>query len=96
MVASSVEKIFEIDGHVGCAVSGLTADARMLVEHARVDAQHHTFVYNEPIKIESLTQAIYDLSLRFGEGTGGGTLIMGRPFGVALLIAGVDELGAHL
>ena len=36
---SSIEKVFEIDSHVGCAVSGLTADARMLVEHARVEAQ---------------------------------------------------------
>ena len=39
IVPSSVEKIFEIDSHLGCAVSGLTADARMLVEHARVEAQ---------------------------------------------------------
>lgn len=39
MVSTSVEKLFEIDTHVGCAVSGLTADAKMLVEHARVEAQ---------------------------------------------------------
>lgn len=39
MVPSSIEKIFEIDRHIGCACSGLTADARMLVEHARVEAQ---------------------------------------------------------
>lgn len=39
MVSTSVEKLFEIDVHVGCAVSGLTADAKMLVEHARVEAQ---------------------------------------------------------
>lgn len=39
IVPSSVEKVFEIDTHIGCAVSGLTADARMLVEHARVEGQ---------------------------------------------------------
>ena len=39
MVSTSVEKLFEIDTHVGCAVSGLTADSKMLVEHARVEAQ---------------------------------------------------------
>lgn len=39
IVPSSVEKIFELDDHIGCAVSGLTADARMLVEHARVECQ---------------------------------------------------------
>lgn len=39
IVPESVEKVFEIDTHIGCAVSGLTADARMLVEHARVESQ---------------------------------------------------------
>lgn len=39
IVPGSVEKVFEIDTHIGCAVSGLTADARMLVEHARVEGQ---------------------------------------------------------
>lgn len=36
---SSVEKIMEIDEHLGCAMSGLIADARTLVEHARVETQ---------------------------------------------------------
>lgn len=30
--------------------------------------QNHTFTYDEPIKIESVTQAVCDLALRFGEG----------------------------
>jgi len=29
----------EIDRHIGCAMSGLTADARTMVDHARVTAQ---------------------------------------------------------
>lgn len=37
--SDSIEKIMEIDSHVGCAMSGLTADARTMVEHARVTAQ---------------------------------------------------------
>lgn len=36
---SSIEKIMEIDNHLGCAVSGMTADARTMIEHARVAAQ---------------------------------------------------------
>lgn len=67
MVSNSVEKIFELDSHIACAVSGLTADAKMLVDHARVEAQHHTFVFNEKIRTESLTQKICDLALQFGE-----------------------------
>ena len=66
----------EIDEHVGCAVSGLTADARTLVDHGRVQAQQHRFSYNEPMPTESVTQALCDLALRFGEddddGGGGG------------------------
>ncbi|KAF4470727.1 proteasome component PUP2 [Fusarium albosuccineum] len=93
---SSVEKIVEIDRHIGCAMSGLQADARSMVEHARVECQSHAFNYNEPLRVESCTQAICDLALRFGEGADGEETIMSRPFGVALLIAGFDEDGPQL
>ncbi|EGP83898.1 proteasome core particle subunit alpha 5 [Zymoseptoria tritici IPO323] len=93
---SSVEKIVEIDRHVGCAMSGLQADARSMIEHARVTSQSHEFHYNERLGVESCTQAICDLALRFGEGADGEESIMSRPFGVALLIAGYDENGPSL
>ena len=86
---SSIEKIVEIDSHVGAAQSGLIADAKTLIDRARVNAQSHTFTYEEPIPIRSLTQSICDLALSFGEG--GEDAIMSRPFGVALLIGGYDE-----
>lgn len=56
---ASVEKIAEIDTHIGAAMSGLVADARTLVDHARVEAQNHTFTYDEPIGVEALTQGEY-------------------------------------
>jgi len=95
---SSVEKIMEIDSHIGCAMSGLTADARTLIDHARVETQNHRFTYDEPMNLEATTQAICDLALRFGEDRKGGSKedIMSRPFGVALLIGGVDEHGPAL
>ncbi|KAJ6415774.1 hypothetical protein OIU84_004549 [Salix udensis] len=58
----------EIDECIGCAMSGLIADARTLVEHARVETQNHRFSYGEPMTVESTTQALCDLALRFGEG----------------------------
>ena len=94
--ASSVEKIVEIDQHIGCAMSGLQADARNLVEHARVECQNHAFHYAEPLRVESCTQAICDLALRFGETGDDEESVMSRPFGVALLIAGFDEDGPQL
>jgi len=62
---SSVEKIAEIDTHVGAAMSGLVADARTLVDHARVEAQNHRFTYDEPIGVEALTQGELSLLLLF-------------------------------
>jgi 20S proteasome subunit alpha 5 len=67
-----------------------------MIEHARVEAQNHAFNYAEPLRVESCTQAICDLALRFGEGAEGEESIMSRPFGVALLIAGFDEDGPSL
>lgn len=90
---ASVEKIAEVDAHIGAAMSGLVADARTLVDHARVEAQNHTFTYAEPVGVEALTQAVCDLALSFGEGRDGDAeKRMSRPFGVALLIAGCDDL----
>ena len=86
----------EIDTHLGCAMSGLTADARTIVDHARVTAQNHAFTYDERIKVESVTQAVCDLALRFGESVHDEDAMMSRPFGVALLIAGIDEVGPQL
>ncbi|GAA5831889.1 hypothetical protein JCM5353_008133 [Sporobolomyces roseus] len=94
--SDSVEKIMEIDRHIGCAMSGLTADARTMVDHARVTAQNHNFTYDENIKVESVTQAVADLALRFGEGANEEEASMSRPFGVALLIAGYDQHGPQL
>lgn len=90
---SSIEKVMEVDAHVGCAMSGLTADARTMVDHARMECQNHTFTYDEPMPVESITQSLCDLALRFGEGDNDS---MSRPFGVALLIAGNSEKGPQL
>lgn len=101
---TSLEKVFEVDRHIGVAVSGLVADARTLVDHARVECQNHRFTYDEPLRIESLTQSVCDLKMQFGEGgddeeegeEGKKKQRMSRPFGVSLLIAGVDERGPQL
>ena len=63
----SVEKIFEIDNHLACAMSGLTADARTLVDFARNEAQNHWFTYNENISVESCVNSIADMALDFSD-----------------------------
>lgn len=91
------EKLVEIDSHCACAMSGIVGDARILIDHARVEAQNHAFNFNEPMDIEAITQSVSDLAINFGEGyEGSKRKPMARPYGVALLIGGVDAKGPQL
>ncbi len=87
---TSIEKIFQIDEHIGCATSGLVADARALVDYARITAQINRVTYNERVSVEQLVKRICDYKQNYTQF--GGV----RPFGTALLVAGVDEFGIHL
>ena len=93
---ASVEKIMEVDSHIAVAVSGLIGDARTLVDHARIEAQNHSFTFDETVGVEALTQSVCDLALGFGESAERGEQKMSRPFGVALLLAGYDSKGPQL
>jgi len=88
--AASIEKIFQIDEHIGCATSGLVADARVLVDRARIEAQINRLYYDEKISVESLVKRICDFKQTYTQY--GGV----RPFGTALLVAGVDDVDIHL
>jgi proteasome alpha subunit len=90
MEPKSIEKIFQIDEHIGCATSGLVADARVLVDNARVTAQVSKITYDERISVEMLVKKICDYKQNYTQY--GGV----RPFGTALLVAGVDDQGVHL
>ncbi|MDI6883833.1 MAG: archaeal proteasome endopeptidase complex subunit alpha [Hadesarchaea archaeon] len=86
----SIEKIFQIDEHIGAAASGLIADARVLIDHARIEAQINRLRYDEPISVQALAKRIGDIKQLYTQH--GGV----RPFGARLLIAGVDGKEAHL
>lgn len=77
-----------IDSHVGAAVSGITADARTLIDHARVVCQNHTFTYDEKMPIEAIAQSLCDKALSFGEDEDSD---ISRPFGVSLILGGIDN-----
>ncbi len=86
----SIEKIFQVDEHIGAAASGLIADARVLIDHARIEAQINRLRYDEPISVQALAKRIGDIKQLYTQH--GGV----RPFGARLLIAGVDVKSAHL
>jgi len=80
----SIEKIYEIDEHIAAATVGLVADGRKLIDQARIEAQRHRLVYEEPITIKQL---VYEMSSYMQIFTQYGGL---RPFGVTLLLGGYD------
>jgi len=83
-------KIFQVDQHVGAAIIGLGSDARVLIDQARIDAQSNKLTYDEPIDLEEVTQKICDIQQRYTQNGGG------RPFGVAMILGGVDKSGPHI
>ena len=83
--ADTIEKIYKIDEHICAATSGLVADARVLIDRARIEAQINRLTYDEPISVKELARKICDFKQQYTQF--GGV----RPFGVSLLIAGVDE-----
>jgi len=96
MEPAAIEKIAEVDKHVGLASSGLTADSKTLIDRARLECQNHWFTYNENMSVESVAQAVSNLAIKFGDSDDDEEGAMSRPFGVALLFAGVDDKGPQL
>lgn len=84
------KKIYELDDHVATAISGNSPDARVLVREARLACQGHRLTYDEPIGIESLTSSLGDLLQQYTQNAGV------RPFGVSMIIGGVDVTGCRM
>src|SRR3989338_8409099 len=90
VVPESVEKIWQIDDHIGAAASGIISDARVLIERAQMRAQQNKVTFDSPIDASSIVKEICTLKQIC---TQSGGL---RPFGVSILIAGIDEDGPKL
>ncbi|MEM3372864.1 MAG: archaeal proteasome endopeptidase complex subunit alpha [Candidatus Anstonellales archaeon] len=86
LVPESLKKIFEVDKHVATVASGLVGDARRLIDYARLEAQRYTITYDEPASVEHIAKELSDI-MQFFTQYGGG-----RPFGVSLLVCGIDEV----
>lgn len=84
MIGESIEKIYQVDEHIGAATSGLVADGRRIIDRARIMAQSHRITYEEPMGVDMLTKDICDFQQLHTQVAGT------RPFGTALLIGGVD------
>jgi len=90
IVPEAVEKIYQIDEHIGSTFAGISSDARVLVERSQIRAQQHRVQYDTPIDVISIVKDITNLK-QITTQSGGF-----RPFGVSLLIGGVDVTGPKL
>lgn len=82
---TSTEKLYKLNDKITVAVAGLTADAEILINTARVFAQNYLKTYNEEVPVESLVRKLSDIKQGY---TQFGGL---RPYGVSFIYAGHDE-----
>jgi len=90
IIPESIEKIWQIDDHIGSTASGILSDARVLIERAQLRAQQHRITFDSEIDTLTIVKDICDLKQIC---TQSGGL---RPFGVSILIAGIDKDGPKL
>ena len=83
-------KIFQLDEHVGTTIAGLGSDARVLIEQARILCQQNRLLYEEPLDVEVLARTISDQAQAYTQYAGV------RPFGVSMILGGVDKTGCRL
>ncbi|KAL2039043.1 hypothetical protein N7G274_008092 [Stereocaulon virgatum] len=89
-LSSYQKKVIGIDEHFGIALAGLASDARVLSNFMKQQALASKMTYGRPIPLERIVTQIGDRAQT-------STQVYGkRPYGVGLLIAGIDETGPHL
>ena len=90
IIPESVEKIFKMDDHIGATASGILSDARVLIERGQVKAQQHSVTYDSPVDTITIVKEICALQQICTQSAGL------RPFGVSILVAGIDRDGPKL
>lgn len=89
-LSSYQKKIVPIDSHLGLSLAGLASDARVLSNFMKQQALSSRLVYGRAIPLSRLVMSIGDRAQTNTQHSGK------RPYGVGLLIAGVDASGPHL
>jgi len=84
LLCRSAKKIVSLDNHIALACAGLKADARVLINRARIECQSHRLTLEDPVTVEYITRYIAGLQQKYTQS--GGV----RPFGLSTLIVGFD------
>jgi 20S proteasome subunit alpha 6 len=75
---------------MGIAIAGLASDARVLSNFMKQQSLASKMTYGRPLQLERIVSRIGDRAQTNTQHYGK------RPYGVGLLVAGVDEAGPHL
>ncbi|KAL3372144.1 hypothetical protein AABB24_008599 [Solanum stoloniferum] len=89
-LSSHQKKIFKVDDHIGVAIAGLTADGRVLSRYMRTECINYSYSYESPLPVGRLVVQLADKAQVCTQRS------WKRPYGVGLLVGGLDESGAHL
>jgi len=87
---STLRKIENLADNAGVVYAGMPSDYRVLLKKGRKAAQKYISKYRDPIPTSQIVREVAGIAQEFTQQ--GGV----RPFGVSLMIAGIDDNGPHL
>ena len=81
----SIRKIVQIDNHIMATFAGLQADARVIIDKARLECQSFRFQLEDEPTIEYIAKSIAETKQKYTQK--GGV----RPFGISAFFAGIQD-----
>jgi len=81
----TVTHMYKITEHIGCCITGMSADGRAKVQRARFEAAEFKYKYAYEIPIDYLTKRMADIAQVSTQ------VPYMRPFGVSLMFIAIDE-----